>query len=239
LLLSIAGLALAASGPVRGQADDRIIGLLTLPEVFGRGPCEKFLPEPVTLLSDAGSGEVVGTIRVDRNWTLPECHGLTVNVHPASEGKVSELPTREYSYEAPAAIVLDQRDGWFKIRLSDGSAWVRASSRDEFLSLDELLRDGLTYLTGAWDGRLAPRPGGDRFFHDPAIRGAKERTGADGPSVRFVGSRELNGDVWLEIEVVSGSVCTAEGDPTVVGRGWVPAHSPSGEPTVWFYSRGC
>ena len=38
---------------------------------------------------------------------------------------------------------------------------------------------------------------------------------------------------------LSHSICQSAEAPTVTARGWVPAHAGSGEPTVWFFSRGC
>jgi len=58
------------------------------------------------------------------------------------------------------AIVLEHRQPWFRIRLNDGSAWVRASNPAHFHSLESLLQDGLVSLTDAWDGTLAASPGG-------------------------------------------------------------------------------
>ena len=91
-------------------ADDRIIGLLALPGVFGEGPCKPFEPRAITLYSDAGTRRVMGTIEVDQEWSFAPhggCEGLEVSVHEGATR--TELPTREFEYEAPAVIVLDTR----------------------------------------------------------------------------------------------------------------------------------
>jgi hypothetical protein len=42
------------------------------------------------------------------------------------------------------------------------------------------------------------------------------------------------------VDILSESFCEAgRREPKVVASGWVPAHAKSGEPTVWFFSRGC
>src|SRR5687767_8717683 len=95
---------------------ERIIGLLALPGVFGEGPCKPFEPRAITLYGDAGATRVMGTIEVDQEWSFAPhggCEGLEVSVHEGD--KRTELPTREFEYEAPAAIVLDRRGEAYKI----------------------------------------------------------------------------------------------------------------------------
>jgi hypothetical protein len=366
------------------QAADQVIGLLTLPEVFGRGPCDEFTPREVLFYPAPESAEPAGSIRVDRYWTFPAgggCEGLTVNVHRRGAAPVGALPTEEYEYEAPAAIALQQHDRWFKIRLPDGAEWVHASERDRFVSLRELLEDNeTTHRTESWDGRLAPEPGGNLgtvprdprrrligyltpvlkevlivvepgqdpeeirkkyggrsmgsvrrpdgstrllYFHEGTaveafdrpdrqanvvatfendragiLRGlqgtsplpvfvfdrrpgwfqvarrsddwddwrteprlwiedtaawrftavtdeaererlANESWGVEHDSLRVIGFREVGAELWIHVELLSHSFCESTDEPTVTARGWMPAHDTSGEPTVWFSSRGC
>ena len=185
-------------------APDRVIGLLTLPEVFGNGACDKFQPEDVILYSAPDGRQIVGRIRVDKYWTFaPEggCGGLTVNVHDAASGTIIVFPTQEYEYEAPAAIVLEQRSPWFRVRTPGRSAWVRGSHRDEYHTLERLLADGLTYLTPTWDGRLAPSPGGaTRATERPAPTG-------ENTAVNVVGFRQRPEGLWVEVDVYSYSPC--------------------------------
>jgi hypothetical protein len=340
--LLLAVVCVLAGASVRVRTADRVVGLLTLPEVFGNGPCDRFKPSEIVLYGAPETGSVAGSIRVDTYWTFFDelnCGGLEVSVH--RQGAVSALPTSEYEYEAPAAIVLEQRGRWFRLRLSDGSAWVQASDRDEYLPLQRLLEDGLTYLTESWDGMLAPAPGSDdslrfRVPNDPrrrfigllelreaesarwidgferperaphpiarfqtsrldqavetlrriphellvfdtqpgwyqvALRRSDWRESPrvwieDGPiwryrpiaseaesdrlsdqawgqerfGLRVLGFRDAPGGLWVQVEVLSHPICASPPDPTVRARGWVPAHADSGEPTVWFSSRGC
>lgn len=217
-------------------AEDRVIGLLTLPAVFGDAPCDQFTPEVIPLYPEPGSQEDIGVIRVDRYWTFPEvggCMGLLVNVHMEDAESASKLPTREYAYEAPAAVVLEKRDQWFRVRLPEGSAWLEASGEEEYYPLEELLVDRLTYVAHAPDSPLSDQPGA------PAAEGRDDPVVSTRDEVRVLESREVDGELWTHIEVMSHSVCHGGERPTVVARGWMPAYAPSGEPAIWFYSRGC
>ena len=226
--------AMLAYAPAASAAD-RVIGLLSLPEVFGRTACDKFTPEEVALY-EVPDGQRVGSIRVDRYWTFhPDggCAGLVVNVHRDGRSGVSSLPTREFEYEAPAVVVLERRRNWFRVRLSDGSAWLKASSQDEFFTLEQLLRDRLGYLTEEWDQRLASAPAA------PLHKVTVEATAAGPREVRVVEFRRAGDELWVHVEVLRESGCVSQGEPVVVARGWVRALAASGEPAVWFHARGC
>ncbi|HXV64986.1 MAG TPA: hypothetical protein VEK15_30100 [Vicinamibacteria bacterium] len=230
-LLTVSGPALAA---------DPVIGLLSLPEVFGDFPCDEFTPEEITLYRAPDSNETVGWIRVETYWTfhaIGGCEGLKVSVYRPGTGGVAELPTKEYDYEAPAAIVLQEHGRWFQLLVDNGAAWIRASERDEFFPLERLLEDRLTYLTSAWDGRLAPSPGAETREAEREPH-ADESNGAE-PNVRVLGFRRVGEELWVDVEVMSHSFCEGAEEPKVTASGWIPAHAASGELTIWFYSRGC
>ncbi|HEX7280659.1 MAG TPA: hypothetical protein VF239_01305, partial [Vicinamibacterales bacterium] len=124
------------------QGSDRVLGLLALPGVFGEGPCKPFEARAITLYSDAGATRVMGTIQVDQEWSFAPhggCEGLEVSVHEGD--RRTELPTREFEYEAPGAIVLDRRGEAYKIRLSDNrTGWVLSPS-NRFMPLENLLEE--------------------------------------------------------------------------------------------------
>lgn len=213
------------------MAQDRVIGLLTLPEVFGGEACSPFKPESVALSVEPG-GARIGSIEVDQYWSFAPhggCEGLEVRVHKGNAR--SELPTREHGYEEPAAIVLAQQGRWFKIRLADGAGWVNATPRNTFKTLAELFDQALTAITEHFTGRLRNAPGGsligDRL--------------TDHQSVKVLEVRQVGTAQWLHVEVLDYSPCTVPvgKEPQVIAGGWMPAHAESGEPTVWFSSRGC
>jgi hypothetical protein len=87
-------------------------------------------------------------------------------------------------------------------------------------------------------------PGRVWRFHEVAGEAERERLaeeawGREHRDVRVVGFRDVAGVLWLEIESLSHTSCSSSEPPTVKARGWIPAHAPSGEPTVWFAARGC
>ena len=220
----------------RARAQDRVLGLLQLPEVFSTGPCVPFFPRNVTLY-DSPDGKTIGTIEVDQNWSFAPhggCEGLEVRVHQGKERV--ELPTREFDYESPAAIVIDRRSSWFKIRL-DGiaSAWVRSDANGRFLPLESLLEEfiGLTFIADTSIRELLPAPSTSSNSAGVPVKA--------GLPVQVIETTRAGDRLWLRVEVFSHSLCTAgvDGPPETLGRGWLPAHGSNGEPAVWFASRGC
>src|SRR5688572_32128021 len=82
-------------------AQERVIGLLALPEVFGRGACDRFTPRPVELRATP-QGPVVGTVIVVKPWTHHSnggCEGLEVAVRVPRAATVKPLPNMEYADE--------------------------------------------------------------------------------------------------------------------------------------------
>jgi hypothetical protein len=234
-------LVLCFLSPVPAQSQQPgVIGLLTLPEVFGSHACDRFEPEPVALYSAPHSLEEVGTIQVSEYWTFHDvggCGGLSVTVRHAGSGAETKLPTAEYTYESPAAMVLERQDPWFRIHLDEGSAWVRASERASYHALEELLLEGLTFLTMSWDGRMAPTPRSTlvEWERDPPV----DRDAPRESAVDVVRAVRIGEQIWLKVAVLSHSICESNEKPDVVGRGWIPAHNQDDQLTIWFYSRGC
>jgi hypothetical protein len=214
-------------------AQERIIGLLALPEVFGRGACIPFTPRPVELRATP-RGPVVGTLLVVKPWTENNgsCEALDVGVRAPGADTVQPLPTREYSYEEPGAVVLERRGTWFRVGLNVGSAWLEASAQDTFYSLERLFENSLTHLTAAWNGQVSASPGS-------AGRSAKVPDLAPDQTVRVRRASRGKEGLWFLVDIMSHSECEGDGEPTVADQGWVPAYGKADTPTIWFYSRGC
>ena len=148
-------------------AQERVVGLLALPEVFGRGACDRFTPRPLELRATP-QGPVVGTVLVVKPWTHHSnggCEGLEVGVRAPLAATVQQLPTMEYAYEKPGAVVLGRRGKWLRVRLNVGSAWLEASAQDKFYvssnSSRTVLRISLKLGVGKWPPRRA-RPAAQR-----------------------------------------------------------------------------
>lgn len=233
LVFVLAGLVFTAPG---AAAQDRVLGLLALPQVFGSGECAAFEPEEIPLYAQVNDAKPIASIHVDQNWSFAPhggCEGLKVSVHRGEDRQ--DLPTLEFDYERPGVIVLDQRDGWFKIRVEKGSAWLKASPADHFMSLADLFEEfiGVTAITKSFSGRLVDAPGRPATNANPRIDGAHP--------VQVAEVRSVFGQAWAHVEVFNHSICSAaeNGPPDVIARGWMPLHAADGEPTIWFSSRGC
>jgi hypothetical protein len=89
----------------------------------------------------------------------------------------------------------------------------------------------LTAITDQFTGQLRREPDGElvgeRWTEHRDIRVIE---------VRRVGDRQ-----WLHVEVMSHNICDSNinVEPKPIAKGWMPAHSDTGEPTVWFSARGC
>jgi hypothetical protein len=234
-LRPLAGVAIIAYcvWPAVAGAQGRVIGLLDIPEIFGNGPCDKFTPVELSLFDAPRAARPIATLEVEDTRIGAGTGACSDSVHvfvrrTAGNAKPTPLPTRESGYEELAAIVLAEREDWYQLRLSDGAAWLRAPAAASFYSLEKLYLEALTYLTEHWDRRLAQSPGG-ALSHVP---------GDDSqPDVEVLRSTRVNNEVWFYVAMVTPR-CTGE-DEVVIRRGWVPAHTKSGQNTIWFYSRGC
>lgn len=224
--------AVVLSSSIPAFAQERVIGLLSLPEVFGARQCAPFEPGAIALHNTPNDGQAFASIQVDQNWSFAPhggCEGLEVSVHQGEQRLA--LPTLEYDYEMPGAIVVEHRDGWFKIRLGDRTAWLKPSLASHFMPLSDLYEEfvGVTAVRQSFTGRLTSNPGSTSGPIMPAVKPQQP--------VRVLQIR----DQFVQVEVLSNSACSAadDGPPEVVATGWLPLHDQKGEPTVWFSSRGC
>ena len=228
---------LAATLAAQAAAPDRVIGLLSLPQAFGSTMCAPFEPKDIPLHSTANDGTAFAFVHVDQNWSFAPhggCEGLKVSVHRGAARE--ELPTREYDYEMPGAIVLEQQSGWFRVRLQQGSGWIKASTTDRFIPIAELFEEfvGVTSIAGGFTGNLLAAA-------DARAKTVMAAPVKPGQSVQVLETREVDGRSFVKVDVMSHSLCNAgnQGPPEVVATGWLPLHAPNGDPTVWFSSRGC
>jgi hypothetical protein len=211
------------------------IGLLALPEVFGTEPCQRFRAQPVPVYAVAGASGPIGEIRTTSGWHYaPDggCDGLRVEFVPA-DGVAAELPAQDYDSERPAAIVLEVRGDWYRVRLPAGDGWLHAAGRDEFVPLQVLLEreagaftaPGATVLRTAPNDDAAPAWSGTPACAIARVRGADESAGRR----------------WLEIELVRDDCCAEDAvtEPAAPIRGWLPLRRDDGVPSVWIASRGC
>jgi hypothetical protein len=115
-------------------------------------------------------------------------------------------------------LVFDTRPGWFEVALrrenrrEEPRVWLEDAAVWRFHPVTD----------EAEQTRLADRAWG------PEVRAAR--------AVEF---RQVGDRLWIEVEVLSHSICESTEEPTVTARGWIPAHAESGAANIWFFSRGC
>jgi hypothetical protein len=212
----------------QGLIKERVIGLLSLPEVVAP-ECAPTKPTRVNLYASPSTGRPPsGSIEPSR-----DCHIL---VRLAGSSVEEPLPTEESGYETSAAVVY-QRDGrWFRIALQHGSAWVARDNPNDFLPYPEILTDRLSYVKEGWDGRMWNTPGASGAAR-ALPSGWRSHLKRNIP-IDFLGSRRVGNEMWIHVRL-NTEICGQSFDGVTSVDGWVPAYSPSGAPSAWFYSRGC
>jgi hypothetical protein len=194
-----------------------------------------------------GPGPVLGIVEIPEMFHVDPDKGvyapiaaLTLYTRPDSDSKVmavisspEAIDDAEYGYEEAGALVYGRDRGYFLIRTSRGAGWLSPHDAGDFHALETLLASELTSLTDAWDGFVSASPGSATRTRVP------QRRPYGGEDVRIKQRRTIGGRLWLDIEVISHSICESDKPPAVKARGWVRAHDATGAPTVWFASRGC
>jgi hypothetical protein len=177
-------------------------------------------------------------------WEGPSGDSIAIYAQPSTVGKISaripdtsRVKKLEYGYESLGVVTLERTRDWFRVQLEPaGTGWIQPSDHQTFHPLENLLRNGLTYLTAAWDGVIYESP--THTSTKSAIQATwRQRLGAE-ISVETLESRKIDGELWFRIDLLQESMCSGS-EPQAFASGWVPAHSPSGQATIWFWSRGC
>jgi hypothetical protein len=215
------------------QTPERSVGLLDLPDIVGQG-CGALDKRATARVYGSPSEKAahVGTIYM-RDERDTGC-GLMIE---RTGGLKEDVPTLESGYEIGAAIVYERRGSWFRIRLKDGSAWIRRGDQKDFLSYPEILRERLSYILQGWDGTIRETPGPSGTVR-PLAAAWKEQLDRQ-VNIDYLGSRQAGGELWIHVQFVTERCGqSVEGTPQPV-RGWIPAYRSSRSPSAWFSSRGC
>jgi hypothetical protein len=233
---------LIGSGEAQAQSDqwevfsktpERLIGLLDLPDIVagGCGPAPKRATARA-FGAPSQNGPGIGTIY----WREDGDAGCGLMIEKAGGAK-DTIPTLESGYEIPAAIVFERRGPWFRIRLNNGSVWIRRSNESDFLPYPEILRKHLASTTQTWDGTLRATPGlsgrvtplssGWTVLLDRML------------SIQYLGSQRVGNELWLHIRLAAKSACDQTYEGVTDVEGWIPAYHTDRTPSVWFASRGC
>lgn len=206
-------------------ANGSLVGLLDLKALAHGGvvPVHSRLPENVT-------ADTAPAAPTDAPIAAPP--GLPVLDTVRS---YADVVSREVGYEVGAAVVLARVAGWSRVRLADGRAgWVAPADAGTFFPYEELPVRRLAYLTGSWSGYLWPDPGAGIPVRS-ARKGTEPR---EEYAVEVRESRVVGDLVWFRVALYEEGPCEG-GDPGFEAGGWVPGYGADGDPTAWYYSRGC
>ena len=191
-------------------------------------------------LRELGQANLLGLLEIDafgrggsvRLYARPDAAAPVVAAPATYDG----LATREVDYEEPAAVAAERVEGWFRVRTSEGGdAWIRATDAGAWHPYETLPVARLAYLTSAWSGHVWPEPGAGI----PTRSARKNASGRQEYAVDVLESATIGGYVWFRVAVLDGDPCTGTQAPRPELTGWVPGYGPSGDPALWYYSRGC
>lgn len=225
-----------------GLTKDRIIGLIDVsPHVVG--PCNSDKPVTIELYDTPSTAKPPsGRIEVAVASQPPPgspCAITSVDWRRAGAPSAEQALTEESGYEILALIAYERAGRWFRIALPRGSAWMM-NRPGNFQRYPELLKDHLTHMAAGWDGKLWSTPGvsSARPVSSAVKRVIQQAKDAQSDvDVDVLAVRHVSGEPWIHVRVTDGHCRGA--DPVKIDTGWVPAHRPTHEPSVWFYSRGC
>lgn len=199
----------ATSTPIRVSGPDSIVAMMAFEQMADGSG---LLPAPLHLrAAPSDSADILATVT---RW--------------------QDMLSEEVGYEEPGLTVWRLAPPWYLVATRDTiRGWIALPDSARVISLGELFLERLTYLTPAWDGTVRATP---------AATAATTVTGTmrdDGEApVTVHESRLVANRLWLRVSVYDQSPCESLGTPAVVATGWVPAWT-GGQPTVWYYSRGC
>jgi hypothetical protein len=215
------------------RTPERLIGLLDLPDIVAGG-CGAAPNRATTraFATPSQNGRSIGTIY----WHEERDVVCELTIQKA-EGVKEGVPTLESGYEIPAAVVFERRGRWFRIRLREGSAWIRRTDQKDFLPFPEILRENLAHTMQTWDGTLRATPGPSGRI-TPLSPGWKALTDRQ-LSVQYLGSQRVGNDMWLRVRLAAKAACDRTYENVTDVEGWIPAYHTDRTPLAWFSSRGC
>ncbi|MCB1685252.1 MAG: hypothetical protein KDI31_12225 [Pseudomonadales bacterium] len=152
---------------------------------------------------------------------------------PVRVSGYADLETREVSYETPAAVVFAQINGWYRLRLADGGfGWLPPDFAGTYFPYAELPIRRLAYLPLPWHGFLWPEAGAGLPIREAIPTDRREQ------AIEVLESTRIADSLWFRIRILKEDPC--EGGTTGSGvTGWIPAYREDGQPSLWYYSRGC
>jgi hypothetical protein len=218
---------------------NRIFGILSLPEVFGSYPCEDFESKDIQLFDTPDSNRPIGRIYVATPWEFhPQggCMGLEVAVELFLYDAKYRLTSMEFEYEQPGVVVIDRKEHWYKIKLNENAGksygWVFIRDHTQYFPVEILLKQSMSFLIRqnlkVYSGPETTTP---VWIADESVDAFLQ--------AEVLNSKTISGEVWLKVELKTENFCTGESTGAPDLTGWVPLHQPDGSLSAWFWSRGC
>ena len=105
----------------QSQMEERPAGLLALPEIFGKSPCEVSEAKTLNLYGTPSKQRapigIIERLNPSRGRDDAECNQAHVVVRSITGNTVESLPTDEGGYEEVKAVVYEHSGNWFRIAL--------------------------------------------------------------------------------------------------------------------------
>ena len=95
-------------------------------------------------------------------------------------GETEPLWFKEYAYEEPGLVVLEQRGDWFQIQSDVSMGWIQSGDPERFHSYEQLVQESLAYLKTDWSGALWESPAAGNPSDVPPVGGGHVGAGAFG-----------------------------------------------------------
>jgi hypothetical protein len=201
-----------------------------------------FISEPLGSFPKNAHGILHLSLFSNQGLTKPDVRSIPVRKEPDPTSQLvmmlrlqQDVLKCEVEYERNAALVFGQTPGWFQIQTKYGKGWVSQNHVGDFISIESLLSNSMTYLeTSEWDGFLYSLP---NFSSEIVIYHALFE---GKPSLaRFLEWKWSNGQPWIKVTLLSNDICSGENLLESEVSGWIPAYTRKGNLIMWIYPRGC
>ncbi|MSU44682.1 hypothetical protein EXS45_00660 [Candidatus Nomurabacteria bacterium] len=194
---------------------DRVIGILEIPN----------LPLPEEGFEE--NGKLIKPLKIynlSKNGTL-----VTTAM------TFQDLELKEYTYEGSGVVIYKMEDQSYQIKLNDGTkGWIMYENKQVFHPIENLLSQGMAYLTTTWNGKLYATP---EMKQATDFQQTLSYFNSESSINVLDIKKDSNGQTWMKIQIIT-SPCT-NGESKTLEEGWIPMYSTSGDLNAWFYSRGC
>lgn len=171
-------------------------------------------------------------------------NGWLVDAETAQVVPFGSAGLLETGYEDATFIVLDDEDGWIRIRFAPESAETGPNNGTAWVPACVLTNGAVELEFELWESRLTSDEISPLFFRSEAPMVLRDAPRTDAPSLGMIAGDyhleplEIVGD-WMRVVFKQPSdYCM--GDLEIETKtGWIQWRSAETGPSVWYYTRGC